>query len=67
MNIYKVRYNGHKVRYNGLWLGGIAIVAATCEDEAIQLVKEHPWTTSFTDVTVELVEGPVLFNDNGDY
>jgi len=60
----------YQVSYEGLWLGGVAIVLAYNEQEAARLVKEDPRTWGFENVRiVELEYKPstVLFNDNGDY
>ncbi len=62
--------NFYEISYKGLWLGGIAVVAADSEAEAIELVRADPGTCGFSDVAVKqiLVPGPcVLYNDNGDY
>lgn len=57
-----------EVRYDGLWLGGKAIVIAETKEEAIELVRNHSSTISFEDVMVnELPSTGVVHNDNGDY
>lgn len=57
-----------KVTYNGLWMGGVAIVVAETPEQAIELVKNHKDTIEFNRVDVELLEPTgVLYNDNGDY
>lgn len=57
-----------EVRYDGLWLGGKAIVIAETKEEAIELVRNHSSTISFEDVRVnELPSTGVVHNDNGDY
>lgn len=55
------------VTYDGSYLGGSAIVIAETPDEAIELVRNHKTTTNFKDVRADEVNGPVLFNWNGDY
>ena len=57
------------VRYNGLWLGGKAVVLAEDENEAKQLVRQHRLTVDFEDVEVDAVPHfeQVLYNDNGNY
>lgn len=57
------------VYYDGLWMGGKAVVRARDEEEAKQLVKEDRRTISFKDVVVEQVGANehVIYNDNGDY
>ncbi|CCI88475.1 hypothetical protein BN79_047 [Yersinia phage phiR2-01] len=60
--------NIFKVTYNGLWMGGVAIVVAETPEQAIELVKNHKDTIEFNRVDVELLEPTgVLYNDNGDY
>jgi hypothetical protein len=59
------------ITYDGIWLGGKAVVLAESEDEALDLVKNDKATIEFTDVGVEevhdLTEAVVLYNDSGDY
>lgn len=56
------------VRYNGLWMGGVSVVFAESEEEAIKKVEAHPMTIEFTDVQVEENDTDgVVYNDNGDY
>lgn len=59
------------ISYKGLWLGGTAIVLAHSEEEAIELVRDHPDTLNFEDYFVAELEQPlgscVLYNNNGDY
>ncbi|URC22461.1 hypothetical protein KAMAJI_00330 [Serratia phage vB_SmaM-Kamaji] len=58
----------YAVRYDGLWLGGKAIVLAQNEGEAERMVAEHQNTVSFKDVEVYPLDTEgVLHNDNGDY
>ncbi len=62
--------NFYEVTYEGSYLGGIAIVAADSEEEAIELVRTHKETSGFQKVAVEYIPVPgpcVLYNDNGDY
>lgn len=57
-----------EVNYDGMWLGGAAIVVAETAEEAIELVKNHSSTVSFENVRVEeLPSRGVIYNDNGDY
>ena len=59
------------VTYDGLWLGGTAVVLADSPDAACDMVREHRITINFEDVqAVEVGQGDkegVLFNDNGNY
>jgi hypothetical protein len=56
------------VRYDGLWLGGRALVFADNAEQAIELVKNDADTCSFKDVSAEEIEADgVVYNDNGDY
>lgn len=62
----------YEVRYEGVYLGGAAIVLADSETEAIGLVATHANTQSFFNPTTKLVtadfdNAAVLYNDNGDY
>ena len=61
--------NLYKVTYEGLCMGGVAIVLAVNETQAIELVKEHENTVNFCSApTVELLpSNGVIYNDNGDY
>ena len=64
--------NFYEVSYTGLWLGGRAIVYASNELEAKQLVAADKTTACFRDVTVRQLKvendaSTVLYNDNGDY
>ncbi|EJT0117313.1 hypothetical protein NVX19_003589 [Salmonella enterica] len=57
-----------RVNYSGLWMGGVAIVIAETEEDAIEQVKNHRTTLEFKNVTVEeLPSSGVVYNDNGDY
>jgi hypothetical protein len=57
------------VNYSGLWLGGTAIVRAESEQEAIEEVRSHRFTTNFTHVDCQeiKIKRGVIYNDNGDY
>ncbi len=62
----------YEVSYEGLWLGGIAIVLASSEYEAIKLVANHsntvnPQSMTATLVTNDLTKPLVIYNDNGNY
>jgi hypothetical protein len=59
----------YKVTYEGLWMGGVAIVIAENETQAIELVKEHYGTVNFCSApTVDLLQSNgVIYNNNGDY
>jgi len=61
----------YSVSYDGMYMGGIAIVVATSPDEAIELVRNHPQTVNFDSKQVPPyvteIKGPVLYNDTGDY
>lgn len=64
--------NAYHVTYDGLWLGGTAVVLAESPDHAKALVAADPKTVSFKRVKVELITADlsvpaVLHNDNGDY
>lgn len=57
-----------QIRYDGLWLGGISIVFAETEEEAIEKVKNHSLTIAFENVRVsELKQEDIVYNWNGDY
>lgn len=57
------------VEYNGLWMGGIAVVRASSEEEALELVANDPETVDFTDATATKVDKneSVIYNNNGNY
>jgi hypothetical protein len=59
------------ITYDGVWLGGKAVVLAETKEEAIELVKNDEQTVEFNDVQVEQeldIKFPcVFYNDNGDY
>jgi hypothetical protein len=59
----------YKVSYDGLWMGGVAIVVAEAENQAIKLVKEHSGTINFgrSPLVEVLPPNGVIYNDNGDY
>lgn len=58
----------YRVGYEGMWLGGEAIVLASSAEEAIELVRKDNKTCLFNHVTVEeLPLSGVILNDNGDY
>lgn len=57
----------YEVVYDGLWLGGVAVVKAFDPEEARAIVESHPKTVEFKHVRVREIEGPVFYNDNGDY
>ncbi len=58
----------YKVTYDGLWLGGVALVYATSSDEAIAQVAGDSKTIMFKNPKAELLpETGVVYNDNGDY
>ena len=63
--------NIYEVSYHGLWLGGVAIVIADSEEEAIELVNQDSATVAFTNITTKVIQKGyakgVLYNDNGDY
>lgn len=64
--------NAYLVTYDGLWLGGTAVVLAENPDHAKAIVATDPKTVSFNRVKVELITAnltvpAVLSNDNGDY
>ena len=66
------RYKFFIVTYNGMWMGGRAVVRARDEQEAIDLVRTDARTTKFQFVEVTEVKGiagsgQVLYNDDGDY
>ncbi len=57
-----------KINYNGLWLGGKALVLAEDEEQAISLVREDSSTVEFKNIVVEEIQAEgVIYNDNGDY
>lgn len=58
-----------EVVYPGLWLGGHAIVAASSEAEALELVKAKT-NCNLEAATVRNVSSPgpaVIYIDDGDY
>ena len=59
------------IKYDGLWMGGKAIVIAKTKKTALRLVEEDENTLEFTDVKVEeiieLDKPKILYNNNGDY
>ena len=58
----------YEVTYDGLWLGGTAIVFATSPEDAIAQVAADSTTVGFKDVTVKLLpKNGVVYNDNGNY
>lgn len=62
----------YRVTYEGLWLGGKAIVIAANEEDAIELVRQHKNTVRFNKVNAEVITSfptdvIVLDNSNGDY
>lgn len=58
-----------RVNYKGLWLGGVAIVAAKSASDAIEIVRSDAATKNFKEYGAVLIplDGGVLYNDNGDY
>ena len=60
----------YHITYDGLWLGGVAIVVAHTKKTALRLLKEED-PTEFTDVKitkVTVLDRPmVIYNDDGDY
>ena len=64
--------NAYLVTYDGLWLGGAAVVLAENPDHAKALVATDPKTVSFKRAKAELITADltvpaVLRNGNGDY
>lgn len=62
----------YKVSYEGKWMGGVAIVLAESEYEAMKLVANDPDTVNPQNMTVELVttylnKSRVIYNDAGEY
>ena len=59
------------IKYDGLWMGGRAVVIAKTRKTALKLVESDPHTLEFTDVEIEkmfdVTEPQVLYNNNGDY
>lgn len=58
-----------RVNYKGLWLGGVAIVAAKSAVDAIELVRADAATVNFKEYGAVLIplDSGCLYNDNGDY
>jgi hypothetical protein len=56
-----------KVTYEGLWMGGIAIVRAETSEEAIELTQEK--AVAFTEVSAEEIpeDQVVIYQYNGEY
>lgn len=62
----------YAVYYEGLWLGGCAIVIAASEYEAMKLVANDSKTVNPQSMTVklatsDLTKPAVIYNDNGNY
>jgi hypothetical protein len=62
----------YKVTYDGLWMGGVAIVLAQDAKEAIELARHDRTSVHFKDIATELIvddltEATVIYNDNGNY
>ena len=60
----------YQVNYDGVWLGGKALVFAETPEEAIAKVEADPRTTNFNPdfITIKETEmKDVVYNDNGDY
>lgn len=57
----------YEVTYDGLWLGGSAVVIAESTEDALRLVEDDYRTINFKNATVTEISGPVLYNDSGDY
>lgn len=56
------------INYDGLWLGGKAIVFAENEKDALDQVRNDPTTVEFKNVKIEEVKAEgIIHNDNGDY
>jgi len=59
------------ISYDGLWLGGKAVVFAKTKKTAIKLLENDEQTLEFTDVQIEQeldIKFPcVFYNHNGDY
>lgn len=63
-----MKYKNYMVTYEGLWLGGCAVVRAKSKKDAIEMVRNDNLTVDFNDVEVEVLDDSgVLYNDNGDY
>lgn len=56
-----------QVTYAGLWLGGVAIVRAASEEDAIALVGADSASVNFKNVIAVEIKGDILYNDCGDY
>lgn len=63
----------YTVSYDGLWLGGHAVVLARDRGHALRLVERDRMTVNFDplEATIERVDtidsAKVLWNDNGNY
>ena len=58
-----------KVTYEGLWMGGIALVFAEDAKQAGALARDHKDTVKYTSVSIEEITDTsgVVYNYNGDY
>lgn len=62
----------YRVTYEGLWMGGEAIVLADNAARALELAKQHEDSVNFEKPWVEqiyhqLTDEGVVSNDNGNY
>ena len=57
----------YEVTYDGLWLGGVALVKAFDKEDAIAKVEADPRTIDFTKVHATEIKGDLLYNNNGNY
>ena len=59
------------ITYEGVYLGGAAVVIAESRDQALELLAAHPDTQSLDDglevKEIGIYSAIVLYNDNGDY
>lgn len=60
--------NLYIVRYDGMWIGGRAVVFTKNESDALEKVKDDKSTSNFRgEVVRELKPTGVVYNDNGDH
>lgn len=62
----------YKFSYHGLWLSGQIFVVSDCEENAYSVacetIENKDWIKGLTlDETLEIGQGFVIHNDNGDY
>ena len=54
-----------KITYAGSWLGGVAIVKADCETQALSIVANDKHTVNFKHVAIKEITSGLIYNENG--